>query len=363
MAEIVERGTPLQILFNLVLFLFLLYFSYEGYRKNKQNYVTVIIGILLFSVYSFWGPDYFHYKEAFDVYKHSSDIFHLEEVYSYILKYSPFYFVYRLIVWGGAFLLLYRASVRLGIDRIRFLFVFIALYLLRFSYARVTLAICMMVYGYSFLIKPLKSRVLSLIWGMAIIAASLYFHKSAVIIAIAVPLSFVRINKFTTLFALILLPVAVYYAGLYLYDYILTNDLITDETTLNAFNLYTRSTTKGETMGLAQKIYTYGEMVPVYMFVGLGLYFFSFKRKTEDVIAHRVFNFFFWAVFIATSFAFITPVIHRRMLFLAVAPMALLVSRAYPELKQMKFTRVTMYAGIIIQTYLLLYSLYLSLTS
>lgn len=366
MVEVVESGSPIQIFFNLVFFLFLLYVAYNNYKNERtKQELLIVLGVLLFCIYSFWGADYFHYKEIFDTYQQTAGSSHLETVYSFILLHSPSYFVYRLVVWGSSFFLLWKASKRIDNDSFVFLFFFIALYLLRFSYARASLAISMMMYGYTLIIKPGSNRIASTVVGVIIALLSLFFHKSAVIIILSLPLSFLSLSRRNIIIALIALPVLVFFLSGTLYDYILGNELISNENTLNAFNLYTQNAgSAGRRMGLGELVQTYGEMIPIYLFLILGIKAFYYDRESsvgEQSVADHLLRFVFWSVLIATFFAFITPIIHIRMLYLAYAPLVLFLSSSKALFKNKSFRRV-LGLGIFIQLYLLMYSLHCAMS-
>ena len=192
----IGEASLLELVFNLFFFLLLVFFSYKNTKSNSVvNNWLVFIGIVTFCVYAYWGRDFFRYEDIFNTYKISHELGHVEDAYDTIYNLSPNYSVFRLLLWGGAFTVLLVAFHRIKLKTNVFLFLFVAFYLLRFSYARVSLGVAIMFLGYSFFVNPLKrNTLLSYIIGIAILAFSVGFHKSMALAIFPIPFAFIKWN-------------------------------------------------------------------------------------------------------------------------------------------------------------------------
>lgn len=194
------HATALQVLFNIVLFA-LIYSLYRGaknkpYKISRDTHILGTVLILTFNILSFWGSDWFHVYSSFPDMK-SGVQGHFEEVYIWLATtIGSNYYIFRLIIWGIGQLLLYATFKRVAVNNNLQLYMFIIFGLLWFSYTRVSLAMAMMFYGVSVLYKPFKYKIISYIYGLCIIGASFFFHKSAIfgigVIAISIISSFLN---------------------------------------------------------------------------------------------------------------------------------------------------------------------------
>ena len=198
------------ILLDIVIYI-AIYFLLRGALRDKavpkNNYFFACLLILIFCIYPAWGGDYFHYRESFFSIKQNGYT-NMEIPYQYIIKnIADTYFQFRLMVWGVALLLLYYTQKSLPVPLVLCSVIFCLLFLPRFSYARVSLAMSMTYFGLVVLLNK-KTRI-NYIIGFAIIGASYFFHKSALFgIAVSV-ISFLlasSLNKRTVnIFALLYL--------------------------------------------------------------------------------------------------------------------------------------------------------------
>lgn len=353
-----ESATTLEVLFNIILYGVLLYLSHVALRKGKcQTKLLLITGIILFCAFSFWGADYFHYLEIYSGYRTSKETFHVESIYYNLILFAPSYLVYRLIIWGGAFSALWVSKSKMLISNATFLFFFVLVYLLRFSYARASLAMAILFLGYV-LINNDKNRLISLFFGMSFIAISFLFHRSIVLAMAGLVFSFFIRNRITAIIAICILPLVFYVTNNVLYDYIVLNSLIENEDTLSAFNLYTQ--TDGEVIvgGLGERVGKFLEEFPVYLTFFILFYQIVIKKIDNTHITVVLFSSFMGMLYVATAFYFITPIIYRRVLFLTMLPLAFLLARIYPLIKGKKYYKYIVYSFIISQSYCLIYSFY-----
>ncbi|MDY6006228.1 MAG: hypothetical protein SPJ02_11915, partial [Parabacteroides sp.] len=109
-----ESQTPILVASNMVL-LTIIYYSLQPayYQLEKNPPARTYLGIFcifLFVMFSFWILDWFGYQTTYYQIR-ESEFFrtrtHLETVYVWIAMISPDYLIFRLIVFGGAFLFVY----------------------------------------------------------------------------------------------------------------------------------------------------------------------------------------------------------------------------------------------------------------
>lgn len=350
-----QSASSLEILFCAVLFFILLYVAWKNRLKNdRKDNIILVAGILLLCLFSFWGGDYFHYREAFDSYKTSKDIYHIEETYLPIFEISRTYTIFRLIIWGTAFALLYYARRILKIEKSFFLFSFIFLYLFRFSYARVSLPIAIIMLGYAIIISRNKFELWTLLLGSGVIYLGLPFHKSSILAIVGLLIGLFFTKKKTAIALLLLTPLFIRLVGLYLFDYIDANNLIEDELVLSSYNLYTQS--DATNIGLGQLVFNILELSSIYYMFFYQLWCIYFKKVDTAFTTRLMFSAFAGLVFLATCFAFTTPIIHQRVLFMAMAPMMLSFAMIYDKIKDFKGTRFGLLLMLLYQSYYILYN-------
>lgn len=353
----VSDSKPGGILFCSILFIILLYVSYKNRMINRKEInVGVAIGALLVCLFSFWGGDYYHYLEIFESYKVSKDIYHMEEAYLPIFHISPNYIVFRLIIWGGAFALLYFSCKLLKIKVSIFFFSFVVLYLFRFSYARISLAIAMIMFAYSIVISRPKIKALPLIIGIIIMYLAIPFHKSSVLAVVGIIMGLFCLNRRLFVFMLIVSPFFIWFLDANLYTYIIDYDLIQEELTLNAFNLYTQSNASNFSGGLGSLVFRFLEIGSIYYLFFQLFYLILVKKIDTSRYSLLMFSATAGFIYLATCFSFLTPIIFRRILYMSMAPMAFSFSIIYDKVKDNIGIKVALVFIIIYQTYNILYN-------
>lgn len=218
------QQTPFLVLSNVVfvLILFLLTRTVlvdRGLPILRRRFVILLV--FLFCLFSFWGADWFHYFFFFNGVKEGLENFNEERLYVWLVEnICPNYLVFRGIVWGLALFLFIKTLKNLDINIDYALFFFCSIYLIWFSYARVSLAMSLMFYGYSLIVSSYRKRMIGLIVGIALIGLSYFFHKSALFgIAIVSLALLAKITKKEVVFLFILLftfPLIIYIISSYL---------------------------------------------------------------------------------------------------------------------------------------------------
>lgn len=212
-----ESATVLQALFDLVVWSMLVLVMKQAYKKPykmaNNNRILGVSLILLFCIFPFWGGDYFHLQEAFHNYNNYG-LLSQEKVYG--ILYTTFSFSYsvlRLVIWGGALVLLTYSYKSVSPKFDLCIFLFGALSLQLYSYARASLAMSFILFGLAFVstVKE-KKRVFTLLVGISALGVSVFFHKSAVIgiTAALSSLFLINVNKKTILIVAILIPFIIF---------------------------------------------------------------------------------------------------------------------------------------------------------
>lgn len=195
----ITKQTVLLVLTNIVWIAGLYLYTkpalrFSQFSKKKQR--NVLFLILVFCIFSFWGNDWFNYLDYYhEITIGYGEYVPIEKIYLSIADISSNYIIFRLIIWGMGLFLFYKTINRLAINRDIVLFFFCTIFLIWFSYARVSLAIAMLCYGYSLLYNDgNKIRVKNKIIGISLILLSFFFHKSAVFGVVAVIFSMIIRN-------------------------------------------------------------------------------------------------------------------------------------------------------------------------
>lgn len=354
-----ESATLLQLMSNVLMFVILLYVAKNNLYDNKKNVnLFVIIGIVVFCLFAFWGSDYYRYKELFTNYYNTQSLVHIEKAYEPIFRIATNYIVFRLIIWGGALLILLWAFHRLNLQMDIVLFVFLVLYLLRFSYARVSLGVAIMFLGYSFLINPFKpGKLVSFVIGLLLLFFSLSFHKTMLLAIIAIPLAFLKWNRSTLLFAMAFFPLLVFFVNTSLVEYILANNLIEDEQQLYAINSYMSN--YGKESGWGIKLANLLQALPFYLCI---LVYFRDKKyyhlNTSEKTVQRTFSLLIAMVFIASAFVFRQALVYRRLLYMTYPAFVAAIAEIWKIEGKTKWINTVLTISIVYQAYELLYAIY-----
>lgn len=168
-------------------------------QSKKDKNLSVCFAMVLLAVIAFHGDDWFHYADS--VRQMRIDTMgdtNLEPIYYFIVQFiHQNYILFRIVVWGIAYILLWNTVKRLKIEISCFNFIFIICFLTTFNYARASLAMAVFFCGYSFLVKPTENkRHISILLGLLLMMSSLFFHKSAIFAICMAPFSlFIKINR------------------------------------------------------------------------------------------------------------------------------------------------------------------------
>jgi hypothetical protein len=368
------------ILFNAVLVVTLIALSWRARKKPflipapLRLICWILVAVCM--IFPFYDIDFFNYIELMDVLKYQGndldsvrgELLQFEWPYYYIGRFVGYnYILFRLIVWGGSTLLYILTMRRLKLNPSVFILYFTIIALLLISYGRVTLAWALAFYGYSFLIKPIESKgkLLSYILGIALIAFSVNFHKTAVLLPLVFLLSSIKLNRGLILALLIAFPVLVYLANSQLLLEILSMSQ-DDSALLNVGTAQLYMGSDEDRMGIAAILQ---EMLRVLVFYGF--LFICIRRlwdkqtlRNESRQIKSFADVAIWLIYVSSIFAFTTSanthLIYYRFLNFAVLPMTVVLSDMAVNAHQKKYIYILNYCAVVYTIYRLLYAIYLA---
>lgn len=364
------NATPYQVLFNLILYVILLFFSWKSLRLDftlkSFNRKFLIIGIFIFFLFPFFGGDYFHYMEIFDKLK-DGYTGHMETIYLYIAQFTGYYTVWRIIVWGSCLFLILNTFQRLDVKYDYCLFFCITLYMLWLSYARVSLAMALVFWGLSYLVKPIHHhRLFSFFLGIVAIGCSYFFHKSALfgIGMASCSLLTIKMNKSQMIILILLIPLFLGIAENFLNAFM---DLKTDAESLQSISSgqsYMSGEYRGQGIGKLISI----TLIRAPFYFVLCIYGMTiFQNKYQNFpINIKIFSsisaiIITGASIFAFNFANVnTSVLYYRFLFFSMIPCTIFLAYCFEHHLYGKLIKTILYIGISGNIYTLLYSTYLA---
>lgn len=256
----------------------------DGIVSSQRLYFTLFMWFV-FDIISFWGSDWFHLYVKYDEIMQGSQI--VEDVYNWIAyKLAPNnYFLFRIIIWGAAQFILWDTFKRLSISSHLVLALFVSVWMIWFSYGRVSLAMALAFWGLTIYHKSSKISIVLKIIGICAIAVSFYFHKSAIFLIIVSLLTILtrKANRAVYIISLLALPFVAYMLSEGFTDTIMmtmtdrTEDL--DEYLVKAQH-YMESEEKGYGIGplLGQIL----EKLPYYLIIALGMKVIFYESKNTS---------------------------------------------------------------------------------
>ena len=316
------------------------------YATSIRNRKCTIVLMFVFVLFSFWGPDWFHYIDVYMILRFGGDT-HLEDIYCWIAQnISPNYLMFRFIIWGSGLILYLLALKRLPISKDLSILLFSCLFLPYFSYARVSLAMAMGFFGLTIIYNPYRFKLFSFVLGIIFVLGSFYFHKSSLflIIIILFTLVLIRFPKKTMWLLILLYPLV-----LYLVKGLISEFLVTDvEGSNEHFSSYTMAgqhyMTKEERVhGLGAGLSMLAEVLPYFV-----LLFISLRTilRGSYQIPKIIYAFILVLILIITGSSMFmfdmganTETIYIRFMRFAIIPSSIILSYFYSNNISPKYTR------------------------
>lgn len=313
--------TSLGIITNINLILYLTYillwiktYNLRIYNITIPSKSTWLYYSLIFCTIAGWGLDYVHYYQAF-IRFHTDPISiiktHMEIIYPIIaLQLSDNqYLIYRLIIWGSSLYITSLILTELNINNNFTGAIFILSTLIWFSCSRASLGYSIFTYGYILFIKNRKRNSYKIIIGIIISIASIFLHKSCIILVLLILPSLLDTRKilYTTL---LVLPFVIVLTKSYFS--IINIDLLNDVSNIgNAYNDYTDNI-KGNNMStVGLIIYTTEKVAFVYTLYIALKYMKSLKQPTFKYLTNLTLLLFF--LYIITTISGIGGVLADRI--------------------------------------------------
>lgn len=345
-----ELTPGLSLLFNISFFLFIVVFYrknvvsplWQDKRLNKWLFLFSFLLIIFVSPGS--GSDWYSYQDLvwnYDLTPGATN--HGEPIYRHIISLvNQNYLLFRIIVWGGAFLLSCVAFKRMDINTNVAIFFLVAVFLLRFNYARATLAMASYFMGLSHLLKPCRIKVLSYLLVVLFFVGAYEFHISMLPVLLLTIVAFLPLDKsYILLSLLILLPIF----ATYLSNHFYILDLLDDETIADSFNRYSeREGVVSNIIGIIANIILYGAFViPILITTVIVIK----NNKHIDLYVKRLYRVTISIVLFATSFLFMgfqSLIFVYRFLFMTFIPLTILCVYFY----QNKMMSKSVYSFIVL---------------
>lgn len=340
------------------------------YYVNKPNRTAAILLLFLFVTFSFWGADWFHYQ---DIYKMllEGDPGHTEQIYVWIAKHLSFdYLSFRFVIWGFGLILVLSTIKRLPINQDLAILFFGSIWIIWFSYARVSLSMALSIWGLSLFLVPWKNkRLLSMIIAIIAIWGSIYFHKSSYFMIFVIALTFLSLYIKRTGYVVALLSLMVLF---YLYAPSLIGDFLAMDVDADSNLSQTISTGRfymegeGANRGLGAVLLSTLEHIPYYLIGAQCLLFITKKGKGNlpssiSFIMRMTVLTILFALLFRFNNDYTTYTVFVRFLRFAHIPCAILLAYFWETKAYPKLTRITFYMALLSTFYAVGYSYYCAL--
>jgi hypothetical protein len=307
-----------------------------------------IFFIFLFSLFSFWGADWFGYYIEFKSQKGGWNT-HLEDFYKMLIDHLSYYLQFRAVIWGLALVFIILTLKRIDVDKGLALYCFVICSLIWFSYSRVSLAMATMIYGSTFLVEENgKINMFSICRGIIFLGLSIFFHKSAIFGVGTILISYFCLSnpsKFMRI-GLICFPFLIIIVSGWLIEYMQMDatEESMSQTISSGQNYMNQGVSK---VGPAYIIQRGLEWTPKYILAYMCFKFLNLKEKNDvsERIKLLMITLFFIMLFSSIflfDLGFNTSVIFGRFQRFAIIPMFIVISYFYKIGFNMKLTKKTL---------------------
>lgn len=375
-----EKVTFIQCFSNVFIYLTILYFLWPMAKINrvftvadfrKRHKLILILGFI-FCLFPYWAGDYINTGRDYRLAVQGQDS-NWESIYFYLSNLMPSYTFLRVAIWGTAFLLLNKFIQQFKEidDRRYILLFFFTLCLPNFSYLRSAISMVMICLGIILLIRIMDENksIISIkpIFPLMIIAASFFFHKSAIFgIAIAIislATIFVKNIKLLVVVFILLVPVVTQYANDMIATFMMASNPFESSINIFAAKSYFDDSMIVESNGTGMLIQNILSRAQYYLFLALYIIILlndKYKALPRHIICFG--NFAALTIVIATLTQLVlvvtTPVLFYRLLYFSMIPMVVFLAYCYKNKIYYKFTKSILYVATCGTLYTLLYSSY-----
>lgn len=373
MIEIIGNERTFGLVLSNIILILIVYFCFKDAKKypfiifSKTNKLLGISSLFLFFLFAFWGNDWFHVAEFYPLLR-AGDRTHMEDVYSWIAQnLAPNYLVFRAIIWGLCLFFIKLLFERLDIKKDLLWLMFSVFGAVWCSYARVSLAMCLMFYGLAVFFSPYKQKYLSYTIAITAIGVSYYFHKSALFgIILVILAAFIRkINRYTITLLILTVPFVLVGLKEFVFEiqYLDINDANGSfSKSLNSAQRY---------MGRDASIVGVGALLlkilerTAYILTGILALLMIVKDKkiNRSPVINAFLRLDIFMVLISCLFLFDlgidTSIIAERFFRYLFIPTGILIAYFWQIRYRMRLTKISFVLAILYSSYALLYSLYM----
>jgi len=297
--------------------------------SNGREFLLFLL-IAVFAVTDFLDGDFFHYKEVVQEFSIFS-IIDVEEVYLLLIPaIDKNYLLFRIIIWGGALLFFCLTAKRYTNRYFLSLCTLSFMYLLLFSYARASLAMCLFFYGLSYYLKPLRHKYFGWLVGIVFIILSPLFHSSAWAAIALLPFLFFPINKYTIGMIILLFPFLVVISQNILFPLLLDTSLSNDRMNQKLAGYAVKQKEYGSAYRLLGTI----RYLTFYISLIILTVVLFFRNNRVKSSCKRLYKMILGIILAATVFLFFdldNLVFYYRILYWAIIPIVFLVTICYIE--------------------------------
>lgn len=376
MLELIGNEKTIGLVFTNIILMLIIFWCFKDaklypyYIKSKAKKNFGIICIFLFFLFAFWGADWFHIA-VFYPYLRAGERTHMEDIYQWIAQnVAPNYLIFRTIVWGACLLLVKLIFDRLDVQKDLLWFMFAVFGVVWCSYARVSLAMCLMYYGFALLFKPYKYKHLSNLIALSAILASYFCHKTALFgIAVIVLATLIRnFNRSSIILLVLSIPIVYMLLQNIISDYLLF-DATGDNDSWNKSVLSAQGYMEREAsvVGIGAILLKIMER-SAYIVTGAMAAFMIMKdkrnkRNKRSPIINAFFRLDIIMVLISCLFLLdlginVSVIAERFFRFLFI-PTGIIIAYFWQIRFCMKYTKLIYILGIAYSSYALLYSFYM----
>lgn len=217
------------VIIDIILYYLLLIFGARIFRIGNgycrfiteyKWYNLLLGGILLFCLFDKTTGDYFHYQSIVREYLETTNPQnHLEYPYHIIIELtSANYFLFRLIVWGGALFIWNHILKILSLQNTLSLTIFILFFLFSFSCVRMSLGLVIFYLGFILFWKKFRTNIVVMFAGIMCMIVSSFFHKALFILLLLFPFTFIRLNKSLLIAMIVLFPFLLQFINTYVIE-------------------------------------------------------------------------------------------------------------------------------------------------
>lgn len=247
------------------------------------------------------------------------------------------YLWFRIIVWGGAFLIFCLTARRFNIDVYKSSIYLYACFPVIFCYARVTLCMAIYFLGLSFFCKPLDKKYFGYIIGILLFYASTFFHNSSYVMLLMTIAIWAPINKKTLFLFVVLMPLIIRFAQNAFLDLASMSDSFENEGFADRINRSANSENVARGLDISNPgVFLHTLLQYVSFYVPL---FYVAKTVLGNDYSYaigqeyiKLFKVMIAFVLLSTIFLFFEQgsfVMYYRVLFMSMIPLCLLVVYLY----------------------------------